>query len=669
MLGRKTAKVERLVKIALNAGISELLFLTCGFNKSSSLPLQRSNSFRFLTDLKAIIMEDKKMLKYLNDVLENMPSGWLNLTTHRLDIYDEKLAKTEFLERFEALFNDNNAASSALNEIPTAYDYIRLGHPLSCVLEWAVAHLNDVKPANVISFSSQTTPVMAILRKNLLDQKNTQILYTDKLPASFDADALKEVYGYQFELTKVENAATISEFEGSTLFISQEDEIGRNDLNIEIDFYIHGYADLGSVLLVNGAKNESYVSEIQHVRRRETIAMTPANCFAALKSLVDHTSFEKKASEAAANKSRVLESIKTITGSNTKALVGSSGLSIQYAIMMGLVHHALEHHKGKAIKFVVPPNCYGGTNDQARRVAACISNVEVVDLPVDGGNDMHQSINVVLAKIANEDAIPYIIAEIPTNPRVEVPDLQKLKEVLSAVRYTASGEKAVDPVFILDQTFCPNVHFLGEGEILSTVRTIAYVSGSKFPSGGKCTAGYCVGNQKTEALMVNIEKHLTLCDNEATDLQYEILARQMPSMNQRISDAYKNTREFVNFIQETLPAAKINFVSEELAEQGFTPSVFSLDLPTKGNTDEEKEAYKRALNHQLINLMITEIPNESKYCVSYGQLKGCYWTIPATSTQGTTKEGDKDYIARVALSPDIDLEHHKKVFSDFVRTI
>jgi cystathionine beta-lyase/cystathionine gamma-synthase len=669
MLGRKTAKVERLVKIALNAGISELLFLTCGFNKSSSLPLQRSNSFRFLTDLKAIIMEDKKMLKYLNDVLENMPSGWLNLTTHRLDIYDEKLAKTEFLERFEALFNDNNAASSGLNEIPTAYDYIRLGHPLSCVLEWAVAHLNDVKPANVISFSSQTTPVMAILRKNLLDQKNTQILYTDKLPASFDADALKEVYGYQFELTKVENAATISEFEGSTLFISQEDEIGRNDLNIEIDFYIHGYADLGSVLLVNGAKNESYVSEIQHVRRRETIAMTPANCFAALKSLVDHTSFEKKASEAAANKSRVLESIKTITGSNTKALVGSSGLSIQYAIMMGLVHHALEHHKGKAIKFVVPPNCYGGTNDQARRVAACISNVEVVDLPVDGGNDMHQSINVVLAKIANEDAIPYIIAEIPTNPRVEVPDLQKLKEVLSAVRYTASGEKAVDPVFILDQTFCPNVHFLGEGEILSTVRTIAYVSGSKFPSGGKCTAGYCVGNQKTEALMVNIEKHLTLCDNEATDLQYEILARQMPSMNQRISDAYKNTREFVNFIQETLPAAKINFVSEELAEQGFTPSVFSLDLPTKGNTDEEKEAYKRALNHQLINLMITEIPNESKYCVSYGQLKGCYWTIPATSTQGTTKEGDKDYIARVALSPDIDLEHHKKVFSDFVRTI
>jgi hypothetical protein len=201
------------------------------------------------------------------------------------------------------------------------------------------------------------------------------------------------------------------------------------------------------------------------------------------------------------------------------------------------------------------------------------------------------------------------------------------------------------------------------------IRTISYASGSKFPSGGQCTAGYCVGNKKTDALMEKIDLHLRLCDNEATDLQIEILAKQLPSMKQRIQDAYQNTREFVTFINDTLPAAKINFVSEELAKQGFTPSVFSLDLPTKGNTAEEKEAYKRALNHKLINLMITEIPNESKYCVSYGQLKGCYWTIPATSTQGTTKEGDKDYIARVALSPNMDLKLHKKVFLDFVGQI
>jgi cystathionine beta-lyase/cystathionine gamma-synthase len=622
-------------------------------------------------------MQDNKTLNYIKDVLENMPANWLSLTTHRLDIYNEKLAKVQFLDQFETLFNNNNSESSALIELPTAYDYIRLGHPLSCVLEWGIANLHHLKPESVISFSSQTTPILAILRKNLLANKNTQIVYTDELPDFFDAEIVKHIYGYQFDLKKVESATAILEFDGSTVFISQQAAITTTDLNPNIDFYINLYAKLGSILMVNGEQNESYISEIQHVRRRETIAMTPANSLVALKVLVAESSLvtqknntEKNTrAELSRSKTIVLDTIKEITVASTKALVGSSGLSIQYAIMMGLIHDALEKHKGKAIKFVVPPNCYGGTNDQARRVAACIDNVEVVDLPVDGDNNMVQSVDAVLAKIANEDAIPYIIAEIPTNPRVEVPDLIKLKEVLSKERKTATGKIAIDPVFILDQTFCPNVHFLGKGETLSTVRAISYASGSKFPSGGKCTAGYCVGNEKAEALMSKIEIHLKLCDNEATALQYEILAKQLPSMNQRIAAAYKNTREFVNFINATLPAAKINFVSEELAEHGFMPSVFSLDLPTKGNTDEEKEACKRELNHRLINLMITEIPDESKYCVSYGQLKGCYWTIPATSTQGTTKEGDKDYIARVALSANMDLDLHKEVFVDFVESI
>ena len=64
--------------------------------------------------------------------------------------------------------------------------------------------------------------------------------------------------------------------------------------------------------------------------------------------------------------------------------------------MMGLVDAAKESHVGKTIAFIVPPNCYGGTNDQARRVAACIDQVKVVDLPVDGEFDMVQSLNVVL---------------------------------------------------------------------------------------------------------------------------------------------------------------------------------------------------------------------------------------------------------------------------------
>ena len=609
------------------------------------------------------------MLNYLKNVLKNMPDGWLSTTTHRLDIYDEKLAKTEFLEQFKLLCNKNIADTSALDDLPTAYDYIRLGHPLSCILEWAIAHLHDTKPENIISFSSQTIPVLAILRKNLLDHKNTQIVYTGKLPVMFDAEVIKQSYGYEFELKHVEKSSDIPDFKGSTIFVLQDETISVNAINSNIDFFINIYKQLGSVLVVNGEQNEHYISEIQHVRRRETIAMTPVNCNIALHALVKNSRFTVSLSNLEINKKIVLDEITNITGANTKPLVGSSGLSIQYAIMMGLINYAQENHKGKPIKFIVPPNCYGGTNDQARRVAACNKNVEVIDLPVDGEHNMVQSIDAILAEIATQDAVPFIIAEIPTNPRVEVPDLQQLKAVLEKKRTTTEGVNAIDAVFILDQTFCPNVLFLGEGKVLSTVRTISYASGSKFPSGGRCTAGYCVGNIKTVALMSKIDKHLILCDNQATELQYELLAKQLPSMNQRISDAYNHTRDFVNFITKTLPSAKINFVSQELAIQGFTPSVFSLDLPTKGTTDQKKETYKRALNLKLINLMITKIPNESKFCVSYGQLKGCYWTIPATSTQGTTKEGDKDYIVRVSLSPNMNLALHKKVFLKFAKDI
>lgn len=615
---------------------------------------------------RSTIMNGNSMVSYVKEVLKNIPADWLKLTTHRLDIYNEKEAKNQFLGELEVLYKENNAQTSALSELPTAYDYIRLGHPLSCLLEWVVADINKLDAESVISFSSKTTPVLAVLRKNLLDKKKTQVLYTGKLPFSFNADAIRRVYGYSFDLKKVAGVEDVPEFDGSTVLISPQEDIFTANLTPAVDFFISTHAQFGSVLLINGAQNIRYVSDIQHVRRRETIAMTPANCLAALRSLTGLSSDNNNGIDVDADKAVVEDAIKKITGVDTKALLGSSGLSIQYAIMMGLIDHALENHPEKDIKIIVPPNCYGGTNDQARRVAACIDKVEVLDLPVDGGNDMVQGVETVLAKVAEQDAVPYIIAEIPTNPRVEVPDLIKLQEALERERKTANGDLAIDPVFILDQTFCPNVHFLGEGEVLSTVRTISYSSGSKFPSGGLCTAGYCVGNKQAESLMDKVEAHLVLCDNEATDHQIEILAKQLPSMKQRITDAYKNTREFVRFVEEVLPEAKINFVSEELAAQGFTPSVFSLGLPTKGNTPEEQEAYKRALNLKLINLMITEIPDESKYCVSYGQLKGCYWTVPATSTQGTTKEGDKDYIVRVAMSPNMDLERHKEVFLRFV---
>lgn len=613
-------------------------------------------------------MNQAKLLPYLQELLKHLPADWLTLTTHRLDLYNEEKAKTEFTEALDTLYSKGESAKTSLEALPTAYDYIRLGHPLSSVLEWALARWNGLNPQQVIAFSSQTMPIHAVLRHNRLAGKKTRLVYRESAPKPFDPETLSRVYGYDFELQAVSNPADLQAFAGTTLLITAEKDFGRLEQYAQVNFYVHTYGNLGSLIYLPQDPKQEYTGAVQHVRRRESIAMTPANCHTALKALVDQSRPEEPQLNPE-HKTQVKATIKKITATDVPALLGSCGLSVQYAIMMGLIESALEQHPHKAIKIIVPPNCYGGTNDQARRVAAAIDQVAIMDLPVDGNNDMVQSTDQVLAHCAQLDAVPLIIAEIPTNPRVEVPDLEQLKEVLSKVRQTPQGKRAVEPVFILDQTFCPNVQFLGAAGILSVVPTISYVSGSKFPSGGKCTAGYCVANQQAAPLMAKIEKHLQLCDNEATALQTEILAEQMPSMNQRIRAAYRNTRDFVHFIQETLPAAKINFVSERLAEQGFTPSVFSLDLPAKGNDPAEREAYKRTLNLKLIKMMIGEIPEGSKYCVSYGQLKGCYWTVPATSTQGTTKEADKDYIARISVSPDLDLQKHKAVFAQFAKEL
>ena len=83
-------------------------------------------------------MQENKALQFIDKVLKNQPKDWLGLTTHRLDVYNEEFAKTEFLEKLELLFKADNVDRSTLTELPTAYDYIRLGHSLSCILEWGV---------------------------------------------------------------------------------------------------------------------------------------------------------------------------------------------------------------------------------------------------------------------------------------------------------------------------------------------------------------------------------------------------------------------------------------------------------------------------------------------------------------------------------------------------
>lgn len=598
-------------------------------------------------------------------ILENLPPGWVELTTHRLDVYDEAQAKSQFLEQLHVLQSTSDYNVKTLEELPTAYDYIRLGHPLSCILEWVVAQINQVPSDQVITFTSKTMPILAILRKNTLSGVATHLYYdTDSSPL-VDIPRLEKIYGYKIQPQKIAEASQIPDHGDATvIFVTEASYKTPLNVTTNVDATVNTHPNYGSTIIIHNAQITNMVKDVQHVRRRESIAMTPINALNALHEIVNDKQNSVEYCQPQ-DVNSVYDCIKENSGSTVTPLIASSGLSIQYAMMMGLVEDAMTHHPGKPIKLIIPPNCYGGTNDQARRIADLISTVEIVDLYVDRGQELVTSLDVVLTEAAESDCVPIILAEIPTNPRVEVPDMNKLAAVLSAQRKTQHNTVAVEPVFTVDQTFCPNVELLHQQSELAGVKTISYSSGSKFPSGGRCISGFCSTNDAAKTLLAVIENHLVLSDNGATANQLNILAENMPSMPTRIKKAYNKTRTFVDHIQTVLPNAKINFISHDLAERGFTPSVFSLDLPSTGATAKEYEENKKRLNLKLIEHMINEHPDDCKYCVSYGQIKGSYWTIPATSTQGTTKENDKDYIVRVALSPDIDIAKLSASFDKF----
>ena len=119
-----------------------------------------------------------ELQRFIQKTVGFLPQDWVKLTTHRLDIYNESLAKSEFLDHFEKLNSDDvKDFKNALDNLPTAFDYIRLGHPLSCILEWTLAKTKGLGADDVITFSSKMMPILAILRKNSLSNKSTTIFF------------------------------------------------------------------------------------------------------------------------------------------------------------------------------------------------------------------------------------------------------------------------------------------------------------------------------------------------------------------------------------------------------------------------------------------------------------------------------------------------------------
>ena len=127
-----------------------------------------------------------------------------------------------------------------------------------------------------------------------------------------------------------------------------------------MQFQISLASSFGSVLIIHPKKSRpsQHGSEVQHVRRRECIAVTPPYAERMLQEMIGRSpdSLEVITSDDWQN---IASAVYENTGSQVQPLLASSGLSTQYAIMMGLLDHAREHHPGKIIHFLIPQLLWG----------------------------------------------------------------------------------------------------------------------------------------------------------------------------------------------------------------------------------------------------------------------------------------------------------------------
>jgi len=168
---------------------------------------------------------------------------------------------------------------------------------------------------------------------------------------------------------------------------------------------------------------------------------------------------------------------------------------------------------------------------------------------------------------------------------------------------------------------------------------------SKSVSRGITTAGTMVANHTALSidLLGGIRTTAEQLDTIAKSDQLIFLCENHEGVEERCRDAYQVALNVGDNLclavkMATKKDMKLNFVSKENSEKGFTSSTFSFNLPSpEGATADDNEA----LAQRFVDYLHGQ-PTLFKPCVSFGQDNGLvYATVPATSTQGAIKPEDK----------------------------
>jgi len=561
-------------------------------------------------------------------LLKNVPSSWLGTTYPNDGRY---VGRQRFLDEMLPLLNGNDEIKEENLAQFFPEDYVRLGSPLSTLLEMLRALEKGYSPSHVFCFASNALPVISVL----LTATSTVYIYgAGEMKDDARVAMLKQVFKCDFKYTAGE---PVEGEKGAIVLQISASVPDKKDLSPYVDAVASGdflyIVNSKKVLLkdLKDAKGKMVRESIHTIRKRFGGAIPTPDALSLLKG---------EELPAKPNLDAFNTHLKELAGcatSQVAPLVTTTGLASLIACNLAALE--LGDHN---VDILMASTAYGGSSQQTEILSKVSGQITKHTFGIQGKDDhVLEKITEALAAMKSGPRKPLtcVLIEYPTNPDMKDCDLTGLEAVLTDYK-TSTGSRVV---LCLDTTFSPiSTPLKG---LFTETPVMVWNSLSKSVSGGFTTGGSLVVNENkfAQQWLTRSHAYADLLDVHSKNCQLKILADNHMNTETRIENAHQNAVKAFRHLEAKVKTVsgqdmKVNFVTQAQLDKHVRPATFSFNLPPPAAIQSDNKA-KAAFAQKFVDHLVTSYPKGIKPCVSFGQENTLvYVTVPATSTQGVISE-------------------------------
>jgi cysteine synthase A len=596
------------------------------------------------------------LLDSLPAVLKAIPNDWRG-TTYRNENLLERDGFSKSL--YKLLQSGDPITTESLYGVGISEDYFRVSSNMNTTLEMALSEQSAIPIDQIFTFGSKTLPVLAVA----ITAGRPVDLYCGNEPFPFTDEDLDLLKLLSIDLSQHQTPAKSAGPGRTTLAY----ESAKNGADVD--------AIIGKYTLY--VRNPTAVNphDIFVIRKRFATPITNPMSEEWMQKIAGIPITANQGTYTPESLADFHAHLQTLAGTDVNPAANpitfTAGLSALCSVWFTMI-------KRGGCNVLMASTAYGGCSELTDLITKFSPKFKQTRYDVQGAAAMIESIRIRLDELASKPAelmpTTVLLSEIPTNPDMKVPDIKALADLITAYK-KRTGKNFV---MIVDTTFAPGSQVLAKfRKHAPELSAMVFVSMSKSVSRGLTTAGAIVANHTAEAIDIlkGVEAVSAMLDTNAKKDQLCFLCENHTNVEKRCRDAYDVHVAVGEHLVAGVKAATgfdmpLCTVSAENAQEGFTSSTFSFNLPSPKNATPEILA---DLAQKFVDLLCSN-KQHFKPCVSFGQDNGLtYCTVPATSTQGAIKEEDKAkqavggvQLTRLSFPPTCDLEAVKQSISEAV---